>query len=54
MILEKEGGEIKSKDGQIFKAKNIIIANGAWSGKLLKSLRVDLPMQGGKGYSMDH
>lgn len=47
-----EGCELKSKNGQILKAKNVIIANGAWSGRLMKSLHVNLPMQGGKGYSM--
>lgn len=50
--LDKEGAEIKSRGGEIFKAKNIIVANGAWSGKLVKSAGVSLPMQGGKGYSM--
>jgi len=48
----KDGGELKSKDGQLFKAKNVIIATGAWTRKLAKSIGVDLPMQSGKGYSM--
>jgi len=50
--LGKEGGEINSKTGEIYKAKHIIIANGAWSGKLMKNVKAHLPMQGGKGYSM--
>ncbi|HEX5112136.1 MAG TPA: FAD-dependent oxidoreductase, partial [Saprospiraceae bacterium] len=50
--LENKGCKLKSKDGKIFDAKHLVIANGAWSAKLFKSLRVNLPMQGGKGYSM--
>jgi len=50
--LGNNGCEIKSKAGQIFNAKHLIVANGAWSGKLMKSVNINLPMQGGKGYSM--
>jgi D-amino-acid dehydrogenase len=50
--LGSKGCELRSKDGQTFNAKHLIVANGTWSGKLMKTLRVNLPMQGGKGYSM--
>jgi D-amino-acid dehydrogenase len=50
--LGKEGSEIKTKTGEIFNTKYLVVANGAWSEKLIKSLGVNLPMQGGKGYSM--
>ena len=50
--LGKEGGELKSKTGEIFKAKLIIVAAGAWTEKLLKGNGIQLPLQGGKGYSM--
>jgi D-amino-acid dehydrogenase len=50
--LGKEGGELKSKAGEIFKAKHVVVAAGAWAGKLMKGNGIQLPMQGGKGYSM--
>ncbi len=50
--LGNEGGELKSRNGQLFKARNIIVAAGAWSGKLIQPLGLKLQMQGGKGYSM--
>ncbi len=34
-----------------FSFDEIILATGAWSGKLGKQLKLDLPMQAGKGYS---
>jgi len=50
--LGKEGCELKSKDGHIVKAKQVVLATGAWSGRIMKTARFNLPMQGGKGYSM--
>jgi D-amino-acid dehydrogenase len=50
--LGKEGGELKSREGEIFKAKYIVVAAGAWAGKLMKGIGPQFLMQGGKGYSM--
>lgn len=50
--LGNNGSEIKSNGGRVFNAKHLIVANGTWSGKLMKSLIINLSMQGGKGYSM--
>lgn len=34
------------------RADEVIVAAGAWSSSLLKALHVNIPMQGGKGYSI--
>ncbi|MCY4162237.1 MAG: FAD-dependent oxidoreductase [Flavobacteriaceae bacterium] len=38
-------------ENQIHQADQIILANGSWCGKLLKTIGRDLPLQPGKGYS---
>jgi D-amino-acid dehydrogenase len=40
---------ITAKEAFAFDA--VVVAGGAWSAALVKKLRVNLPMQGGKGYS---
>jgi D-amino-acid dehydrogenase len=40
------------KDGEIISCKNVIVASGSWSGKLMQKSGYYLPMQDGKGYSM--
>ena len=47
-----EGVELKSKAGEVFKSLQVIVAAGAWAGKLIKGNGIQLPIQGGKGYSM--
>ncbi|UII30105.1 FAD-dependent oxidoreductase [Fulvivirga ulvae] len=37
---------------ELIRADEFIVAAGAWSSELLKALRVNIPMQGGKGYSV--
>lgn len=46
------GAEITLKEGETFKAKNVVVASGSWSGKLMKKIGYRLPIQDGKGYSM--
>ena len=46
------GVMLSLKEGQTMKAKNVVVATGSWSGKLLKKAHLRLPMQDGKGYSM--
>lgn len=50
----KEGNSIKgvrSTSSEYF-GEHIVIAAGAWSGKLAANLQLNLPMVGGRGYSM--
>lgn len=46
------GATIFSTDGRKLEAKHVVVACGAWSGKLLRRTGFSIPMQGGKGYSM--
>lgn len=46
------GCEISIVGKEKVKSKNVIVASGSWSGKLLKQSGYYLPMQDGKGYSM--
>ncbi|HQW25655.1 MAG TPA: FAD-dependent oxidoreductase [Saprospiraceae bacterium] len=46
------GAEVSTADGDILRARHIVVAAGSWSGKLLKKRGYRLPMQDGKGYSM--
>ncbi len=39
-------------NAKVFSAQNFILATGAWSKKLGKSLGLSIPILGGKGYSM--
>ncbi len=43
---------VKTKDA-IFEADEFVLASGTWTSKLAKSLNLYVPVQGGKGYSMD-
>jgi len=42
---------ITSKD--VYKADEVVLAAGSWSGKLSRKLNVKLPMQAGKGYRIN-
>ena len=44
--------EVKTDKGS-YKADEIVLASGSWSGKLAKKLNLNLPMEGGKGYRID-
>lgn len=46
------GVDLQLQGGQHIEAKNVIVANGTWAGKLLKASGYYLPIQDGKGYSM--
>ncbi len=43
---------IETEKGELLAAEHIIIAGGAWSGELTNQLGLNIPMQGGKGYSL--
>jgi D-amino-acid dehydrogenase len=49
---EGSGCSLLCADGKVLQSKYAIIANGIWSGKLMKASGYTLPMQDGKGYSM--
>jgi D-amino-acid dehydrogenase len=49
---ENEGGVVLHTNGKAIEAKHVVVANGVWLGKLMKSHGFHLPMQDGKGYSM--
>lgn len=38
---------------RIFEADEFVLAAGSWTSALAKSLKLNIPIQGGKGYSMD-
>ena len=49
-----EQGKIKyihTKKGH-YKADNFILTTGAWSSRMMKQLKFDMPVQPGKGYSI--
>ena len=46
------GCTVLLKDGEKISCKNVIVASGSWSGKLMQKSGYRLPMQDGKGYSM--
>ena len=39
--------------GERFPAETVVVAAGAWTPRLLKPLRVNVPIEAGKGYSID-
>ena len=43
---------IETEKGELLTAEYIIIAGGTWSGELTRQLNLNIPMQGGKGYSL--
>ena len=52
--LEVKGNriqEIKTSKAS-YTADEVILAAGSWSGQIAKKIRMDLPLQGGKGYSI--
>ena len=49
-----DGGVVASgPDGQ-FRGRDLIVATGAWSGRLARRLRLRIPVQPGKGYSITY
>lgn len=53
--LIQKGDKIESVSSgeQSWEADEVVIASGAWSQKLLKSLNITLPIQAGKGYRLN-
>ncbi len=49
--LGKEGCQLLCNRGKILQAQHVVVATGAWAGKMMKSSGYTLPMQDGKGYS---
>ena len=52
--LEAKGNriqEIKTSKAN-YTADEVILAAGSWSGQIAKKIKMDLPLQGGKGYSI--
>ncbi|MEC3965321.1 NAD(P)/FAD-dependent oxidoreductase [Flagellimonas halotolerans] len=43
---------LKTQDS-IFEADEFVLASGSWTSKLVSSIGLDIPIQGGKGYSTD-
>jgi D-amino-acid dehydrogenase len=43
---------VMPKEGDAIQGDEFVLAAGAWSAKLARSLGLDIPMQGGKGYSL--
>lgn len=52
--MGKNGTSIKLDNGMTIDARNVVIACGSWSGKLMRQMKFSLPMQDGKGYSMTY
>ena len=53
MVVEKNAiQEIKTTNGT-YTADQFVLAAGSWSGTLSKKLRIDLPLQAGKGYRIN-
>jgi D-amino-acid dehydrogenase len=52
-IRPAAGGEsTATKPAEEVSADEFVLAGGAWSGELVRALRLSLPMQAGKGYSL--
>jgi D-amino-acid dehydrogenase len=45
MVLETTAGEVRPRE--------VVVANGAWSAKLIRGAGLSLPIEGGKGYHVD-
>ncbi|RIV46881.1 NAD(P)/FAD-dependent oxidoreductase [Flagellimonas pelagia] len=43
---------VKTQDA-VYEADEFVLASGSWTSHLAKSLQLNIPIQGGKGYSMD-
>ncbi|MBL6445779.1 FAD-dependent oxidoreductase [Fulvivirga sp. 29W222] len=52
--LDMRGGRVIAlqTSGDLVRADEFVIAAGAWSSELIKALKVNIPLQGGKGYSV--
>ena len=52
--IETSNGRVSavSGGGQRFEGDKFVIASGSWSGEVLKSVGLKLPLQAGKGYSL--
>ncbi len=52
--IESHGGQVTAVvgGGRRFEGAKFVIAGGSWSGDLLKSVGMKLPLQAGKGYSL--
>jgi D-amino-acid dehydrogenase len=53
--IETAGGKVTGvvAGGQRIPAATVVVAAGAWTPRLLKPLRVPVPIEAGKGYSID-
>ncbi|MFQ3340530.1 MAG: D-amino-acid dehydrogenase [Flavobacteriaceae bacterium] len=53
--FQKKGSRISTviTDQELFMSDEVVVATGAWSETLLKSLGVKLPVQAGKGYCLN-
>jgi D-amino-acid dehydrogenase len=54
--IETAGGKVTAvftAGGERIPAETVVVAAGAWTPHLLKPLRVSLPIEAGKGYSID-
>ncbi|AEM69658.1 D-amino-acid dehydrogenase [Allomuricauda ruestringensis DSM 13258] len=51
-VKEEKIVSLKTQDS-IFEADEFVLASGSWTSKLASSLGLKIPIQGGKGYSMD-
>lgn len=52
MVKDKKITALKTKDA-VFGADDFVLTSGTWTYALAKSLNLYVPVQGGKGYSMD-
>ncbi|MDF2762842.1 MAG: dependent oxidoreductase [Thermomicrobiales bacterium] len=54
--IETDSGKVTAvftTGGERIPAETVVVAAGAWTPRLLKPLRVSLPIEAGKGYSID-
>ena len=51
-VDEVRDGIVLLSDGEQLHGEEVVVAGGAWTGNLARSLRTRIPLQGGKGYSM--
>lgn len=51
-VKNKKILEVKTT-GKLFEADEFVLASGSWTTKLAALLNLNIPIQGGKGYSMD-
>ena len=51
-VVGIEGSIVQFSDNESITADQVVLAGGSWSGQLVKSLGLRMPLQAGKGYSM--